>query len=289
MKKTILGVGLVLAMVVALGAQAQCCSAAGCDEALEQLLLLRLTKECGLDAYDLSEMMEGHAAFREGMAALKDKRNAVAGELKEAIAAKASDSAVSSKLEALMAVDRDIAAVKQKSMDEAATVLDAAGLARLYLLVSDLDGAKRQLRAKLAGSCAKCMKSCAAPAAVAAVEAEAPKVSPEEAVMAGIKEFTAKLAAGDIDAVVACFSADFEHYEFGDKDGLGSFLRDAADMGYLDSLEIDLSDTEVEFKDGVATAYPIDASGAFGSVTIEIVGKEEAEGWRVTELDVSGL
>ncbi len=288
MKKASITLGIVV-MVLCASVQAQTCpKMAGCmnasvdDEALEQLMLLQFAKECALDDYDLVEMLQGHAEFRAAMESLDEQRADAKADLEKAIDGGGSN--VAAKMNVLMRVDQQILSAKQDAVSEAGSLLNARDQAALYLMVSELDQRKKQLGAALSGPCHMRGAGMAGAAAAAA-----PAIDPAEALLANIKEFTEKLAEGDIDSVIKTFSDDFSHYEFGDKEGVRNFLKDAADMGYLDDLEVDLDDTEIEIVDDEGTAYPIDISGAFGSATLELEGKLKDGVWVLTGLDISGI
>jgi len=289
MKKASITLGIVI-MVLCASATAQMwpkmaggMQASVDDEALEQLLLLQFAKECDLDDYDLVEMLQGHAEYRAAMESLTEQRADAKAALEKAI--KDGDSDVAAKMNALMRLDKQILSAKQDAVNEAGTLLGARDQARLYLLVSELDPRKKQMREAIACPCpmggpAEAAMPCAA---------AAPAVDPKEELIANVKKFTEKLAAGDIDSVIDTFSDDFSHYELGDKEGVRNFLKGANDMGYLDDLEVDLSDTEIEIVGDEGTAYPIDISGAFGSATLELEGTLENGVWKLTNLDISGI
>ena len=122
-----------------------------------------------------------------------------------------------------------------------------------------------------------------------------PAVPPEDLVRAQVGAFCAGLVAADLDVMMASFAEEFEHYEWGDKEGAKEFLEEAVDMGYLEDMEIASEDMEIELDDDAtsATAYPVDIEGAFGSATLEFtLGREEVEGkcvWLITGMDVSGV
>lgn len=117
----------------------------------------------------------------------------------------------------------------------------------------------------------------------------AKKVSPEEAVNAQVNKFAQALKAKDIDTVMTLFSEKFEHYEWGDKAGAKEFLQQAADVGYLDSLEVDLSKMQIKVEGSTATAYPIEVTGNFGSTTVELVFTNENGNWLITGVDASDI
>ena len=113
--------------------------------------------------------------------------------------------------------------------------------------------------------------------------------SPEDQAKAAVQAFAAKGAEGDIDGMLALFSDDFEHYEYGDKEGLKEFLSEAADMGYLEEMEVILDDAEFEVDGDTLTVYPVELEGLFGSLTFEYIFKNEGGTWKIVEFDASGL
>lgn len=120
-------------------------------------------------------------------------------------------------------------------------------------------------------------------------EAAAAGASPEEQAEAAIHGFVAAGAEGDYDKMLEVFSDDFEHYEYGDKEGVGEFLSQAADMGYLEGIEVVLEDAEYKVDGDTLSVYPVEFNGAFGSITFEYIFKNEDGTWKIVEFDASGL
>jgi len=299
MKKAMWRMGLVAAMALAgMSAQAQpCCAeaAAEADEALEQLMLLKMAKEMDLYSDEILEMLEGHAQYREIM----NDINAEAADLKASLAAAieaGNSSEISSAMTALMDLEKEKLAAQHGAIAEAGTLLDKVSLGKLYLLVSDLEGAKATFRRQLAGG-APCPMAAAAPCAAgaapaaAAVAAAAPAAAadPADAVMAAVGKWTQGMIDQDLDAIMDVYADDFEHYEYGDKEGIADFISQAIDMGYLEGLEIEVEDAEVEFDGDEAIVYPVELMGAFGSVTFELVLQDIDGAYKITGLDASGL
>ncbi len=112
---------------------------------------------------------------------------------------------------------------------------------------------------------------------------------PEDAVQKQLEAFKAGMLAEDIDAIMAPFSESFSHYEWGDKAGARDFLSQAIDMGYLEGLEVNIENAEKKIEGDTASVYPIEISGPFGSVTLELIFTKEAGGWMITGLDASGI
>jgi len=92
--------------------------------------------------------------------------------------------------------------------------------------------------------------------------------------------------AKDLDKVMVLYSDKFSHFEYGDKAGVKSFIKDAIDMGYLDNVAIDASKAKVTIEKGKANVYPIDLKAAFGSASIKLDLTKEAAGWKITGMDV---
>ena len=104
-----------------------------------------------------------------------------------------------------------------------------------------------------------------------------------------LADFAKAASAGDVDAMMANISEKFEHYQFGDKEGLHDFLQNAADMGYLDDLKIKLDEAELEMDGDTAIIYPVEVEGSFGTGVFEFQAKEEDGKWMIVGLDVSGI
>ena len=108
----------------------------------------------------------------------------------------------------------------------------------------------------------------------------------EELIGDVVKGWTSAALAQDVDAMLKFYSDDFQNYEFGGKDGLGEFLTDAKDMGYLEDCEIDAENAKTTIDGDGAEVYPVEMSAAFGSATIEFALKKEASGWLITAMEV---
>jgi ketosteroid isomerase-like protein len=122
--------------------------------------------------------------------------------------------------------------------------------------------------------------------------AEAPaaqEISMVDLVNQEVGKLAEALSGGDLDTTMKFFSEDFSHYQFGNKQGMKDFLQQAADMGYLEDIELNTADMKVEEKDGEVTIYPVEAEGYFGSATLEFVLKQEDGEWRVISLDAQGI
>jgi hypothetical protein len=114
-------------------------------------------------------------------------------------------------------------------------------------------------------------------------------VSPEEAGAAVVNGFFEAAGNEDIDAMMSYFSEDFDHYEYGDKEGIKDFLSQAIDMGYMDGIESSTEDAEYEVEGDELTIYPVDVTGAFGAITFEYILKKEGSDWKIIGFDAAGL
>lgn len=95
---------------------------------------------------------------------------------------------------------------------------------------------------------------------------------------------TSKLADG--------VSEEFKHYQWGDKKGLISFLKQNMDEGNLDNakINIDAAKITIDKAAGTAKVYPVELSAQFGSATIEFDLKKESDGqWRAIGINVEGV
>lgn len=111
--------------------------------------------------------------------------------------------------------------------------------------------------------------------------------SPEARIMSTLDAWETATVNEDIDALMATYSDDFEHYEYGTKATLELFLGDLIAQGMFSGASVSMADMEVQVDGGTATAYPIDLEAAFGGATIEFVLQEQATGeWLITSMDV---
>ncbi|MBI1320622.1 MAG: hypothetical protein GC168_16990 [Candidatus Hydrogenedens sp.] len=131
-------------------------------------------------------------------------------------------------------------------------------------------------------------KSAEAPAAAADAGG-----SPEEQFKSAVKMIKQAAIDENVDAVMDLISDDFDHYQVGGKKELRDFIQNAIDMGYVSmyakDIEILTDDTEFEKDGDEIVIYPVDVEGAFGTVTLEFVVKEEGGKYKITTLDISGI
>ena len=120
--------------------------------------------------------------------------------------------------------------------------------------------------------------------------ATAPSKSPEEQIRETIAKFIAAVQQQDVDGCMALFSEQFTNYSWGDKEGAREFIQDAKDTGLMEDLEVNIDAMEITF-DGSdrARLYPVDISGAFGTLTFDITVVKEKDGWKIIGLSAPGL
>lgn len=257
------------------------------DALLEQVMLLRIVNDLGLDEFEMVEILNGYKAYRSTMDDLTAKLAETCAELEAAIDAGESASRLSALTRELMAMDLNILRTKQGAVNEAADVLDAKSVAQLYLVVRDMDAAKDLLIAELTGK-----SGVACPVAgTACPMTAAPAQSPEEALFEKGMFFLNKLLEKDFDGAFAAVADDFNHYmyEIRDKAQLRSFLENAAAAGFMEDIEINLDDVEITIEGDKVIAYPIEVVGIFGRGTLEFVGEKRDGQYMLTTLDVFGL
>lgn len=257
------------------------------NAALEMAMLLQLADELGMGDYELMDVLAGYRQYRSTMDGYVKQRQEKKAALAAAIANDAGGSTVSTLTQELMSLDMNILRLKQSAVNEAATVMDSAAVAKLYLMVSDMGQAKKNFVNQLIGKdkgpkVAKGPKGKAAGPAAAAAK-------PEESVLDKAKVFLNKLAEKDLATAMTAVSENFEHYEYGSKAELKSFLEEAIQAGYIDDLKIITDDAEVKIEGDKAVLYPIDVEGLFGSFTLELTGQKEDGKWMVTSMDIFGI
>jgi len=288
---------LTVLMVVAMAASGVAFAAdnTSADATLEMALLLQFTDEIGLGDYELMDVLAGYRQYRSTMDGYLQQRSEKQAALTKAISKNESGSVIGSLTQEIMGLDMDILRLKQSALNEASAVMDAKAVARLYLMVSKI---KKDFAAKLMGNekAPRPHQGKATPAkgkgkvkAAEEAPATAPAPKPEEAILTQAKVFLDKLAAKELDAAMAAVSDKFEHYEYGSKAELRSFLDEAVQAGYVDDLKIITDDTEVKIEGDKAVIYPVDVEGLFGSFTLELTCQKEGDSWMVSTLDIFGI
>lgn len=255
-------------------------------------MAIELGEKMGLPSEDLEIMLYEYSNFMKEMNELREGRAKAKQALKAAVEAGKGDNDVLDLLEDLMELDEEIAALPISYTEAYMADLSGAQLAHVYLFLADLDQNIAALMCAAlcdARGCAPASATCGVPAAQAVCEEAAPSVSPEDAALAAAKAWGEALAGQDMDNILAAFADDFEHYEYGDKQGIGDFIGQAIDMGYLEDLEVYLDDAEVEIDGEELIVYPVELMGAFGSVTFELVFEQRDGKMLITTLDASGI
>ena len=99
--------------------------------------------------------------------------------------------------------------------------------------------------------------------------------------------WTEGVTGGDIEKVMAAYSENFDHYEYGKKASLKQFLGGLMDQGQFDNAEVSLDDAEITIEGDTAKVYPVDLEASFGGATLELTLKREDDGvWRITTMEV---
>jgi|GEM_PF-564497 len=295
------------------------------DAALEMTMLMQFAEEVGLGDYELIDVLAGYREYRSMMDGYTKQRDEKEAALNAAIANNESG-VIAGLTRELMDVDMNIMRLQQSSVNQASALMDATSVAKLYLMVRDMDAAKEAFLKTLAGppaidpctgvvapeqaEIAETAPAEAAPVAAAPVEAAPVAAAPVEAapvaaapvetapvaaenttevLMNQAKEFLGKVAAKDLDGAMVAVSDNFEHYEYGSKEELKSFLDEAKQSGFLDELKIITDDTEVKIEGDKAVIYPVDVEGFFGSFTLELTCQKEGDKWMVTTMDIFGI
>ncbi len=113
--------------------------------------------------------------------------------------------------------------------------------------------------------------------------------TPEEAIQAGLEDWQTAMKDHDIDGIMALFSEQFEHFDWRDKAGARRFIQEAMDIGYLDDVVINLDNAAIKVDGGMASVYPVEISGAFGTLSMELFLTLENDNWLLTGLDAPGM
>lgn len=109
--------------------------------------------------------------------------------------------------------------------------------------------------------------------------------SDEELVQGVVDQYVAALKIVDLDAVFALYSDDYQGV-FGDKEAEKAFLEDAKDQGYMEDMEIDISDLAITVDGesaqvaGIVTETPMAVADA--TLTLE----KRGGAWVITESQI---
>ena len=90
------------------------------------------------------------------------------------------------------------------------------------------------------------------------------------------------MVAQDIEAMTAAYAEDFTSDQGGGKAEMKEFLNGAKEQGFLDEIQVDLSNLVIAVDGEKATAKPIDLEGAFGALTVEFELQKRDGQWFVT-------
>ena len=105
-----------------------------------------------------------------------------------------------------------------------------------------------------------------------------------EIIKADIDACLAAAKAGDINKVMTYYSEKFQHSQFGDKNGLDSFLTGAS--GYVAETKFDMSASQTTITGDKATIGPITISGNYGSYCLSFEATKENGVWKITGMDI---
>ena len=286
-----------LAAVVPVHAFAQCCAKcpdAKMKELVGKALVLDLADKLELPADETATLLAEYGKYREELNALKTQRTETRDKLMAAVDGGGAEADISALTDKLMDLDKQIAMLKADTVDAYASDLTAAQMAACYTFLADLDQNICAAICALRGeggpaTCPAAAAPAAAESAAGAPAAAAATADPAAKALAAAKAFGEALKTQDMDKIMAPFADDFEHYEYGDKEGIKDFLSQAADMGYLEDLEVNLDDAEAEVDGDEVVVYPVEIMGAFGSVTLELVFKDKGGEMKITGMDASGI
>ena len=107
----------------------------------------------------------------------------------------------------------------------------------------------------------------------------------QEMISQRMQEGVAAIKAKKFDTFTGLVSNSFNSSAVGDKKDLLAYLKNADSMGYLDGIEIDLSQAKTVVQGAKATIAPITANGRFGSLTLDFQGAKENGTWVVSGLE----
>jgi hypothetical protein len=102
--------------------------------------------------------------------------------------------------------------------------------------------------------------------------------SDDELIRETVQKVKLALESKNLDMLMETFADDFSHEEAPNKAKARELLQMGIDMGYTDDGECNIKNIEVKIdkEKKSATVYPVDLSGAPGSISVELIlGKRE--------------
>ena len=109
-------------------------------------------------------------------------------------------------------------------------------------------------------------------------------VSDEEQIAKQLQDGIENVKAKNFDAFEKTISDSFYAGVVGDKEDLLAYLENADGMGFLDDIEIDISEAEITIEGDKASVSPVYAEGSFGSLGLNFEGAKENGVWMITGL-----
>ncbi|NLV41368.1 MAG: nuclear transport factor 2 family protein [Candidatus Hydrogenedentes bacterium] len=100
-----------------------------------------------------------------------------------------------------------------------------------------------------------------------------------------VEDGIAAVKAKDFKKFETFVSGEFDSGVIGNKEDLLSYLENADGMGFLDGLEVSLTDSETTVTGDTAVVDTVDVSGPFGSLTLTFTGAKEKGVWMITGVD----
>lgn len=110
-------------------------------------------------------------------------------------------------------------------------------------------------------------------------------LSDEEQIKKQMEEGIANVKAKKFEAFEKTISESFYAGVIGDKEDLLAYLKNADDMGFLDGIEIDVSEAEIVIEGDKGSVSPVYADGGFGSLGLTFEGAKENGVWMITGLE----
>ena len=106
--------------------------------------------------------------------------------------------------------------------------------------------------------------------------------SAEELIQSLLDDMLAALQAQDIDKMISFYGEGFSS-DNGDVAATKEFLDGAKEQGFLEDLEIDISELTITVDGDSAKAGPVELEGAFGTLTLSFELAVQNGTWKVTQ------
>ncbi|MBI2423350.1 MAG: penicillin acylase family protein [Candidatus Hydrogenedentes bacterium] len=118
-------------------------------------------------------------------------------------------------------------------------------------------------------------------AEMTAIRGEEKVASDPDLLQSVLTSMKTALEGKDVDGVVKLYADDFKSDQGGDKEATRTFLIDAKDQGYLEDLDVNIEDAEIEITGTDAVIENVELEGLFGVISMDMELEKRNDQWLI--------